>query len=348
MSFKNSNIPENSLHIDWLEFTFLGDFVTFSDLLIEMGVPISSFVDSNHGRYGYNKCMVFQTSFFLMNLEFEQQQRMGFHLCIPASALPYYDISPMNKPKYKDFIRLTRLDLAFDIIGDSIPSYDDEFGDRYVFRVWSQIQRGNYATHVAPKSMSFIQNNEQGATIYIGASKANKRLRIYDKQAETGSDFRWVRFEYQLRHEVANSYIQAIFDNEVMNAAFQNLFTTFFVLTTRGTTNVSSQGQVIPCWDDVYKLLGKVKAFFPMRYQTSTATHPFYKKLQWLIKQCAPTFCFFAEYYDDWDFLDYRQCLARFFHNYKEFTHYHQSGDGKLMYDDFEIITDDFNFDRLL
>lgn len=341
--FSELKIPDNNIHIDWLEFTFKGDAVTFHLFMSRFGVPLEKFTDSMHGRYGYSKCLVFQSSFVLMGTTIEQQNRMGFHVCVPASSLSFFNMAVLFDSKFAELIKYTRLDFAFDVYGDSVP-----LGELSLINyIYQTVLSGNYMSHVRQENIVLIRNASGGSTLYVGSTQSDKRLRIYDKAAEQGEiNYKWVRFEYQLRHDVAHQYRQAINDIEILQSAFASLFCSFFLLCDRGSTNVTTQRNLLPVWEAIYKLIPLSKEFKPQKVESKR--HPFYKKLEWLIKQAAPTFCYFAEFYDSWDWIDYRELFAKFMMNHKEFLHYSRNEKGQLMYDDFEVTSDDFNFNDLL
>lgn len=345
----NTNI-KTQISIDWIEFTFSGSSpVSFTYFLSRLGVPRCQWVDSLHGRYGYNKCFVFQTAFYCSCLKEEDIARMGYHVVIPSSALSFFNLEVLIDVEFSNYIKFTRLDIAFDVFA-SLRDYllevmppvpDSGFLDIPLY-IYNTAALGLYGSHVQPENITHIHNLKSGSTTYIGGTKSQKRLRIYDKQAETGTDSPWVRFEFQLRHESAHSFREILLSSDRLKAGFCQLFRTFFVLyESVGTSNITKQGVIHSLWLWILDLVGSSESFIPQKVESKE--HPFYKKLSWLIKQAGPTFCYFAEFYDSWDWIDYKELFHKFMTNYKEFSHYSLSPEGKLMYDDFEVVSDSFS-----
>jgi hypothetical protein len=94
----------------------------------------------------------------------------------------------------------SRMDIAVDIKNGSLPisSLRDCFRDKTAV---TKVKQGLYLEGVGVA----------GETLYIGSKKAPRRLRIYDKSAETGNiEAEWTRVELQLRHNMANRSFIAI------------------------------------------------------------------------------------------------------------------------------------------
>jgi hypothetical protein len=86
----------------------------------------------------------------------------------------------------------SRMDIAIDI----------KFGSLDIPKLWEELESGHCETKV--DQWIFVKGKKgQGETIYIGAPKAKKRLRIYDKKAESGAKHEWTRIELQYRHKIA-------------------------------------------------------------------------------------------------------------------------------------------------
>lgn len=66
-----------------------------------------------------------------------------------------------------------------------------------------------------------VKNGRRGATFYAGSRQSNYMLRIYDKAAEQGVDFPWVRTEVEFRHEVAENIMQMISQNYSLHDLFK-------------------------------------------------------------------------------------------------------------------------------
>lgn len=87
----------------------------------------------------------------------------------------------------------SRIDLAVDIKHGTLP----------IEQMASSFEDGRAETLV--KQGLYIRGvGIDGETFYIGSKKAKRRVRVYDKAAESGMvDFEWTRVEMQLRHGMA-------------------------------------------------------------------------------------------------------------------------------------------------
>jgi len=95
--------------------------------------------------------------------------------------------------------RVTRIDLAFDDFGKS--------------RTPRQVRASWYRERVSRcKSARWIEsttgNRVTGETFYIGSESSPRRLRIYDKEAESRGRIRAIRWELQLRSDSAAPWAQ--------------------------------------------------------------------------------------------------------------------------------------------
>jgi DNA relaxase NicK len=97
--------------------------------------------------------------------------------------------------------RTSRLDLALDIKQGTldIQALKKDFDD-------------GKADTLAQKRLHMTGTQDYGETLYVGAPKASKRLRVYDKAAEQGlQDTLWTRVELQLRHKHATAACNTLF-----------------------------------------------------------------------------------------------------------------------------------------
>lgn len=100
-----------------------------------------------------------------------------------------------------DFV-VTRLDLAFDDHNGLIP----------MKRLIHDFRHENFVSRFKSKSCKLeMSPNDEDATVYFGSRQSELLFRIYDKAAERGyTDQHWVRFEIQLRRDMAYNMIDKI------------------------------------------------------------------------------------------------------------------------------------------
>lgn len=99
--------------------------------------------------------------------------------------------------------RFSRIDLAVDVRHGSLDIADlrDKFG---AGEGGSRAKTGLHLEGVG----------QDGETLYIGAPKSGKRLRIYDKKAEAGTDYEWTRIELQMRSKTATRTVATLIGGE--------------------------------------------------------------------------------------------------------------------------------------
>ncbi|MDE5564277.1 MAG: replication initiation factor domain-containing protein [Oscillospiraceae bacterium] len=109
----------------------------------------------------------------------------------------------LNRP---DFI-VTRLDIAFDDHQGCIP----------IKKVFTDVGKQYYVSRF--KERSIIREDHPGhvgQTIYFGSAQSEIRFRMYDKAYERklDSSVHWVRFEMQLRRDMAFEFIRQLFEHD--------------------------------------------------------------------------------------------------------------------------------------
>lgn len=126
---------------------------------------------------------------------------------------------------YDKGVNVTRLDLAFDIFG--------VFGA--VAQVYQALLDGEPSTSV--RKFQYMVGYDRsggvpvpvGDTLYLGSASSGRRLRVYDKQAEQGTDEPWVRFELVNRGAYANQVagvLRRAFSGDVIVKAITAFFDT--------------------------------------------------------------------------------------------------------------------------
>lgn len=112
--------------------------------------------------------------------------------------------------------KATRIDIAVDV----------RFGSLDIERLRDDLAAGNGGSRAL--SSMFIQAvGEAGETLYIGAPKSKKRLRIYDKQAEQNASFEWTRIELQIREKYARQCAFVLLGKSDMGAAIAGIIRDF-------------------------------------------------------------------------------------------------------------------------
>lgn len=183
--------------IDWLSMTFKGGLKD-KDVrkAMSLGYPSRAWTEVPP-KFGYSYCLQHP----LGHLVFANHNRpeMGVHLVIGGRALKALEDGGLSATEMlywsmKEGARITRIDLAIDVMGQHIdipglvscPRVKDAPGTA---RKWSS-----------------IVGSDGGITAYIGSRKSDKFLRVYDKAAEQGmTGALWTRFEIELKGDAARA-----------------------------------------------------------------------------------------------------------------------------------------------
>lgn len=149
-----------------------------------------------HGLNGYDVAYEFLDGRLLLSST--TREDMKCHLIMSGSTInrlcETHQKTSFEICKIAGGDRLSRLDVAVDVKKGSlnIKGLRDEF------------EAGNVDTR-AEKALYMAGVGSDGETLYIGSQKSAKRLRVYDKAAESGEKIEWTRLELQLRSKYATS-----------------------------------------------------------------------------------------------------------------------------------------------
>lgn len=225
-----SNPPElgtTAVNIDWLRYTQMWEITDLFEYekksplkllqrAIEratMGIePFRPTGDELRGKLNYNRSYAMNAGTISFHTERPEQRIM---IDIPGGACAKYREAGITDYDMLDFIRgsgarLTRVDVALDWYGKGSPL---DMRDAH--------RRGQVKTAI--RDTSEVVNRSQagaikGATVYFGAATSDRRIRIYDKRAQMGTEYDWLRVEATLKSEAAMSCLNAIAGRSLDNA----------------------------------------------------------------------------------------------------------------------------------
>jgi hypothetical protein len=238
--------------IDWFEYTTTE--ALFPAQFEENGV------EKKRGMFGYKRAMKFPDGRWI--LREGQTPGMGTHVIMSSGCLSEmdrrYGLSPFEIVyKLSQDSRCTRIDVALDIL-DGCLDFD---------QLALELKHG-YANTRAVEMQRFRDLAGSGDTIYVGSAASKKRLRIYDKAAETRHEgVLWTRVELQSRHKYAQATVKKITADGFSAAVIPALIS--------GFCDFPSNEE----WKQVFYAL-PVKVTVP-RQQSDNV-------LDWLIRQAAP------------------------------------------------------------
>lgn len=136
--------------------------------------------------------------------------------CIDRLAVEH-GINSFDIMRSMDTARLSRIDIAVDVKNGSLPISD----------IVQSFEDGNAVTR-ARSGLYLSGVRLKGETFYVGSKSSPRRIRIYDKAAESGiTDFEWSRVEFQVRHQFANPTAFEIMSSEKPESAIPKIIKGF-------------------------------------------------------------------------------------------------------------------------
>ena len=182
-----------SISLDWLSFTIperkSPDAILEILSLNSASTPITPRFGYTWGRQSKDGVVLFGHATRL---------DMGLHILISGSALRAleasgHDANSLLAYVVKSRYKITRLDLAKDA--------QDEPIDLNAIMV-AGVE--NKFTGTA-QTCDIVKGNKGGRTLYVGSRKSERFARIYDKGAQTGTGENWLRYEFELKGDVARA-----------------------------------------------------------------------------------------------------------------------------------------------
>lgn len=180
--------------IDYLCFTSKIHAVNEMMDLLKLGDI--EFMDGNP-RHGWTKC------YYFGGIRFFDGGRDDIMVEMSGAGCRFLESIHNNNFDWLDFFDLimksgnkmnvSRLDVAC----------DEKEGILSIEKMVKHIKQGRYISKARCKR--WIDGNEQ--CIILGAPTSDTRLRIYNKAMERGVDGHWIRAEFQLRNEAADSFL---------------------------------------------------------------------------------------------------------------------------------------------
>lgn len=175
----------------------------------------------DRGMHGYiRSARVLDSGLMLWHPE---RLEMGFHVSLPSTALAVFGRLDTRNTPYTIISKvfgmgghLTRLDIACDT---------DEV-------TMEMVLAANDAGMLVTRARSVLEMKQhkgsQGSTLYVGSSKSDKMLRMYDKAAEQNVEgIIWTRCELQFRGKYADEVGHMLLTSDVSLASLIGGFVDF-------------------------------------------------------------------------------------------------------------------------
>lgn len=121
--------------------------------------------------------------------------------------------------------------------------------------------------------------------IMFGASSSSTRLRIYDKALERGVDGHWLRCEFQLRDEAADSFLLNLLQVREIGQTYGGVLLNYLRFTTRSPDGSQNNYDRIPTtvwWSDFVGTAQKIK-----NLTIGGLEYNYFNLESFIVKQCA-------------------------------------------------------------
>ena len=311
------------IKIDWLSFvykatddekaTYKNIFTAFLSHFPNIEKILDETVVVSHGRTYYTSAVCWNDGiqiawddepttedFYLFNGKKLEPWEHGVYVSIPAHGLhylndlleletpfvedSYLDIVPVFQELKKHNCTLSRLDIAFD-------DTSKRFYPRDFHKLWDNLQ-------VQSPCHSYSFCGGSGSTFYVGC-RANKILRIYDKEVESRGDNKSIRYEIETHHRYANDIMNMILEgNFNFFECLQKWFIRLKVSSTCDSLNDKSRLSSLPDlpeWVEFINLQNVGFANTHCVFPVHSVDVNMDKKRVWLRRQVAKTLVMFIK-----------------------------------------------------
>jgi hypothetical protein len=210
---------------------------------------------------------------------------MGRHIVYSGSCLnnleKLHEMTGLDVLRYymAHECKITRIDIAVD-------AHDSAFD---ILKARDTFKAGKAATNA--KKSTFLSDENDGYTLYVGTRNSEAMLRIYDKAKESGITGDWIRFELECRESKAQQVADMLFRlNEPSHQMMQSMIKGFIDFPK----------------DQIYQSIMKMPATIITRAKdTSSDT------LKWLLEVAAPKLGEYAAMSSDPFLIDHFVTLAQ-------------------------------------
>jgi len=194
----------SKLTLDWLAFTIHGD--SFSEMWGVVRALFAEWTELGRGLWGYTHSALLPGG---GRLAWSRDDvAMGIHVSLGAQAL-----ASLRKSVGGDTLGFLRFLLDLGVTFTRVDwALDDLDCVLDLSVICDHVQAGALSTRWRKISEFRSLRGDDGCTIYFGAPSSESRLRIYNKAAESGVDYPWLRVELQLRGDRAGAMVRALLD----------------------------------------------------------------------------------------------------------------------------------------
>lgn len=254
--------------IDWLTFSVKREDP--SEVIREyLGLDPALFQDTGYSLLGYNKVLRFSDICVCYEpRENKHFQNMG--VCVSMSGNGCRTFETMSKLGAKDkqgtqsvafpaLFRLLTADETANVSRIDI-ACDDREGYLDMYEIIDRTRSNKINSRLLRRTINFSLNGKDkaGATVYIGASSSDFRVRIYDKALEQGVEGHWVRVELVMRSANANAFVEEMTNSENVGKLAAQVINDKFSFIERDDSNIT-RCTVCEWWQNFVDELDKVR-----------------------------------------------------------------------------------------
>ena len=254
--------------IDWLTFSVKREDP--SEVIREyLGLDPALFQDTGYSLLGYNKVLRFSDICVCYEpRENKHFQNMG--VCVSMSGNGCRTFETMSKLGAKDkqgtqsvafpgLFRPLTADETANVSRIDI-ACDDREGYLDMYEIIDRTRSNKINSRLLRRTINFSLNGKDkaGATVYIGASSSDFRVRIYDKALEQGADGHWIRVELVMRKENANAFVEEMAHSENVGKLAAQVMNDKFSFIERDDSNIT-RCTVCEWWQNFVDELDKVR-----------------------------------------------------------------------------------------
>ena len=254
--------------IDWLTFSVKREDP--SEVIREyLGLDPALFQDTGYSLLGYNKVLRFSDICVCYEpRENKHFQNMG--VCVSMSGNGCRTFETMSKLGAKDkqgtqsvafpaLFRLLTADETANVSRIDI-ACDDREGYLDMYEIIDRTRSHQIHSRLLRRTINFSLNGKDkaGATVYIGASSSDFRVRIYDKALEQGVEGHWVRVELVMRSANANAFVEEMTNSENVGKLAAQVINDKFSFIERDDSNIT-RCTVCEWWQNFVDELDKVR-----------------------------------------------------------------------------------------
>ncbi len=176
-----------SATIDWLSVT--------ATQMVHHPKFYTHHIDLKHGQLNYDCGIRYLDG--RVELWHSRRPEMKVHLVMSGDCISRlcqeHDLTVWDILNHYSYTSPSRVDLAVDITNGTL-----NINDMAV-----QLSSNQVDTKAEGGLLMSGTGNQNGMTLYVGSPGSDRRLRVYDKAAETGKNGEWTRIELQLRQRAA-------------------------------------------------------------------------------------------------------------------------------------------------